>query len=215
MWRHYQLDDEAAAAVLEVEARFATRRQPLYAARADALAKVPGFWGSVFASDKVLAPLMTPRDAAALSHVTRFDVVEAPDGGLDLELHFDALNPWVEERALRKALRTDAAGVTHVTSNGLTWRLDTPQGREAAASAQSGGHSFLGWLSQAETIPVGQRDEIAEHLLRDVFANPLQVRAGGMCCAVRRGLAKLTVDVPQLLLPPPAVPSTPQVGVSP
>ena len=53
--------------------------------------------------------------------------------------------------------------------------------QEAAAAAQSvgGGQSFLGWFSQVETIPAGQRDEVAEHLLRDVFANPLQVR--GTC----------------------------------
>jgi len=126
MWG--QVDDEAAAAVLEVEARFATRRQPLYAERAVALARVPGFWGSVFAADKLLAPLITPRDAAALSHVTRFDV-EPVNGGVDLVLNLDSMNPWIEEKALRKSLRTNAAGVTSVTSNGLTWRRDTPQGR--------------------------------------------------------------------------------------
>jgi hypothetical protein len=115
-----------------VETRFATRRQQLCAERADALARVPGFWGSVLVSDKALM-MMTPRDAAALSHVIRFDV-ETFSFGFDLVLHFDSINPWVSEKALRKSLRTDAAGVTHVTSNGLTWRPDTPQGRVRIAA---------------------------------------------------------------------------------
>lgn len=164
-----QLDDQCAAEVLEVEGRYATRRQPLYQERGDVISRMPGFWANVFTSDPVLAPSITSRDAAVLAHATRFEVETGAGLDFTLVLHMDAANPYTENLQLRKQYHTQANGhatVTYITSSGITWRRDTPQGREAAGGGPGSfqmGHasdSFLDWFARTETLQAGQRDEV-------------------------------------------------------
>jgi hypothetical protein len=124
----------------------------------------------VFAADTLLAQLLTRRDSVLMSHVVRFDCeplsLQECHRGFRLILELDSANPLFQDSTLTKEFRVDANGGCDVRATQPTWRR---------TAESEHGPSFIGWFTRSETIPSGERDELAEHLKADVFANPLNL----------------------------------------
>ena len=68
-----QLNDEASDKVLQVEEEYNKLRRPVYAQRADAIARIPDFWYQCFLQHPFLADMLTPEDNEILSYLRQVE----------------------------------------------------------------------------------------------------------------------------------------------
>jgi len=99
-----QLNDRAAAAILELESKFAADRVVILRRRAELTSRLPRFWLAIFSLDPVVGPMLTKLDREVLSHVTDFQLHVYDDvrKGFRFLLLLDPHNPHFPERSLAK-----------------------------------------------------------------------------------------------------------------
>lgn len=98
-----QLNDRAAAAILELESKFAADRVAILRRRAELTSRLPRFWLAIFSLDPVVGPMLTKLDREVLSHVTDFQLhVDDVRKGFRFTITLDESNPHFPERSLAK-----------------------------------------------------------------------------------------------------------------
>lgn len=169
------IEEEFDSKVLELQAAYNKKKQPIYTRRAEAVAKIPNFWGQACSKHRILNMFMLEEDAELFKHVKSLIVEEADDikSGYKITVHF-APNPIIEDAELWKNFEFTDDGQAKVTQSGVRWKSKAEDSAKGAKRLREESQGFFYFFHQegADDVDVGNaiKDEL--------WPNPIKYYTG-------------------------------------
>ncbi|KAI8469195.1 MAG: hypothetical protein J3K34DRAFT_424649 [Monoraphidium minutum] len=181
----HKINEAASEEVLQVEQRYNVKRQPVYAQRGDALAKIPLFWRRALVGHPNLQEFLTEDDIHALAALTRLDVQDAPDikSGFTITFTFNPQdNHFFSNAVLEKTLKFGEDASLEASATKIDWlegmapNAEPPGDKRIRAPEYN---FFTSWFLSERYAP-GTQDAVAEYIKEDVWPEPVKYWKAGL-----------------------------------
>eukprot|EP00992_Anisonema_acinus_P015131 TRINITY_DN9623_c0_g1_i1.p1 TRINITY_DN9623_c0_g1~~TRINITY_DN9623_c0_g1_i1.p1 ORF type:complete len:230 (+),score=73.84 TRINITY_DN9623_c0_g1_i1:62-751(+) len=173
------IEEAFDAKVLELQAEFTKKKQPLFLKRNEGIAKIPKFWFQAFSNHRVLEMLLHENDSEIFEFVASLVVEEKDDvkSGFKISMGLKP-NGFISDTELWKDITFTEDGQASITQSGVNWK----EGKDPASSGAADmgkkrereAESFFSFFSTAEQDHV----DVANILKDDLWPNPLKYYLG-------------------------------------
>jgi len=172
-----KLNDEAAEEIVQIERKYAAKRQPIYKERNAVIKRIPNFWKTALMNHSLLIECFSNEDQEVLNYLDELEVEhysEDTKEGYKIITKFKP-NLWFKNTTFTKEIIADDAnpGRYNVVSSKVDWK----EGKDLTQRAEEDQGFFFMWFAQQD-VADDALQEVSGIISQDLWESPAKYYHG-------------------------------------